>query len=91
MFIFYNMAQWKRLITDTFGTTKTILYMEVSLIQIVSNTVEHYCGTRTSALNRDMSVSFIEAFHCRYIGEQYQRIFITQGLVEHVLILNNNS
>ena len=40
---------------DTIGTTKTVLYMEVSLIQRLNNTVKYYCGMRPSVLNREMS------------------------------------
>ena len=40
---------------DTIGTTKNALYMEVYLIQRLSNAVKCYCGTRTSVLKREMS------------------------------------
>ena len=39
---------------DTIGATKTVLYMEVSLIQRLIITVKFYCGIRTSGLNREM-------------------------------------
>ena len=41
---------------DTIGATKTVLYMEVSLIQWVNTGNTVYCGTRTSVLNREMSL-----------------------------------
>ena len=39
---------------DTIGTSEIVLYMEVSLLQRLSNTVIHYCGTRASAINREV-------------------------------------
>ena len=50
--------QWNLFITVTIRTTKTVLYMEVSLIQRLSNTVKYYCGMRTSVLKE---VSFIQS------------------------------
>ena len=61
-------------ITDTSGITKTVPYMEESIIQRLSNTVKYYCGMRTSVLNREMSiysVSFIERFHCTGIVAEW--------------------
>ena len=41
---------------DTIRTTKTVLYMEVFLIQRLNDTVKYYCGRE--------QVSLIERFHC---------------------------
>ena len=60
-----NELQWNLSIMDTIGTTKTVLYMEVSFIQWLNNTVKYYRGTRTSVLNREMS--FIQGVLCREV------------------------
>ena len=51
------IVQWNLSITDTKGTSETVLYMEVSLIQRLSNAVIYYCGmtTATNVLNREAS------------------------------------
>ena len=51
LFGFRYMYIGNPFITDT---TKTVLYMEVPLIQMLGNTVKYYCGMRTSVLNREM-------------------------------------
>ena len=43
------------------GTTKIVLYMEVSLFQRLNNIMKYYYGTRTHVLSK--KVSFIEEFH----------------------------
>ena len=71
-----SRIQWSLSIMDPIGTIKTVLYMEVSLIQRLSNTVKYYCGTRTSVLNREMS--FIQS------GLNREVSFIQSGLNREV-------
>ena len=52
---FLHVTQWNLSMAYTTGTTKTVICMEVSLIQGFSNTIMYYCWTRTSVLNREMS------------------------------------
>ena len=59
-------VQWDLCITYTIGTTETLLYMEVCLIQKLSNTVKYYCGMGTSVLNREMT--FIHSVLYRELG-----------------------
>ena len=47
-------VQWNLSITDTIGTTETVLYMEVSLIHRLNNTLMYCHGMRTSVLNREV-------------------------------------
>ena len=59
-FTYTTIPQWNISITDTIGTIKIVLYMEVSLIQSLrqySNVL--YCGMRTSVLNREAPLYFI--------------------------------
>ena len=43
-------VRWNLSIRDTIGTTKTVLYMEVSLIQRLNNAIKYYCGMRGSTI-----------------------------------------
>ena len=84
------------LLTDTIGTTKIVLHMEVSVIQWVNNTVMYYCGTRISVLNIQF-FSFIKWFHfmlnltrqCYNMGlhQSYQELWIPLPMMLQVQIL----
>ena len=53
-----NTYQWNLPLyikTYTTRTVKIVLFIEVSLIQRLSNIVKYYCGTRTSVLDKEMS------------------------------------
>ena len=45
--------QWKLSITDPSGTSETVFYMEVSLIQWLINTVMYYSGMRKGVPDRE--------------------------------------
>ena len=50
------VVQWNLSLTDTIGTSEVVIYMEVSLIQRLLNLM-YYCQTRTSVLNREISLN----------------------------------